>query len=71
VLEPLTKDPNAAAIASTRLAVLDRAEGRPTEARKRLDDVLSANPAQLPALLIKSRFLLTEPLVRSFIAARA
>jgi len=60
VLEPLTKDPRARGVASTRLAVLDRAEGHAAEARKRLDDVLSANPTDLSALMVKSGFLITE-----------
>ena len=60
VLEPLTKDPRAAAVASTRLALLDRADGRAADAQKRLDDVLSTDSTQLSALIVKSGFLVSD-----------
>ncbi len=60
VLQPLTEDSRAAAIASTRLAVLDQVEGRGADARKRIDSALSADPTQLSALMVKSGFLLAD-----------
>ena len=60
VLESLTKNPKTTASAATRLAALDHAAGRSEEARMRLESVLSVDSTQLPALLLKSGFLLTE-----------
>jgi tetratricopeptide (TPR) repeat protein len=60
VLEPIVKDPKAAASATTRLAALDRAAGRSEEADKRLDGILTTDGKQLQALLLKSSFLLAD-----------
>jgi tetratricopeptide (TPR) repeat protein len=60
VLEPVVKDPKAAASASTRLAALDRAAGRSAEAYKRIDTLLAADATLLQALLLKSGFLVAD-----------
>jgi tetratricopeptide (TPR) repeat protein len=60
LLEPLTKDPKMSASANTRLAVMDRLAGHPAEAYTRIDSILATDSKQLPALLLKSSFLLED-----------
>ena len=58
LLEPIAKDPKTASAANTRLAVLDQAAGDSAGAGRRLETVLSSNPKELSALLVKSNLLL-------------
>jgi len=69
LLQPLTKDPKATSAASLRLAVLDRADGHPTEAYRRVDSILSSDPKHLQALVLKSTFLLEDKKLDDALAA--
>ena len=60
VLEPVIRDPKVTAAVTIRLAALDRAAGRPDEAYKRLDAILTGDKKHLEALVLKSTFLLAD-----------
>ena len=60
VLEEIAKSQGAYSAARTRTALLDYATKGSTEGNKVIDDVLAKDPKNVPALLTKARFLMTE-----------
>jgi len=69
LLEPLTKDQKAGYAAIARLAMLDRAAGRPADGYHRLDSILASDPKQLQALVLKSNFLFEDRKLDDALAA--
>lgn len=60
VLEELSQRKDSVAAAGTRRAMIDYTrKGRP-EGNRRIDEVLAGDPKNVPALLVKSRFLANE-----------
>ena len=60
LIEPLTKEGRAMAMANVRLAALDHTAGNRDEAYARLEKVLATEPNNMPALLAKTSMLLTD-----------
>ncbi len=54
------KDPQAFAAAQTRLAAIEYSNGQTTDAHRRLDDLLAAQPKSVASLVLKAQLLLTE-----------
>jgi tetratricopeptide (TPR) repeat protein len=60
VLVDAAKQPAAWAAARARMAAIHYARGQQAEGHKAIDDVLAKEPKNLQALLVKSRFLVSE-----------
>jgi tetratricopeptide (TPR) repeat protein len=60
ILQPMSTNPQTSASANVRLAALDYKGGGHGEAFRRLAAVLERDPANLPALLLKSSWLLSD-----------
>ena len=60
VLQPLTQDPKSSALANVRLAALDRVAGQVRRGVQELDAVLTSNPGNLQAQLLRGSFLLDD-----------
>ncbi len=61
VLQGLASDKTVAADAAARIAAIDFAAGRTTEALARLDDILAKERNNLRARLLKARILVSDP----------
>ena len=60
MLQPLSNASDGASAANIRLAALDHAAGRKSEAYQKLDAVIASEPTNLQALLVKTSMLLSD-----------
>jgi len=60
LLTEAAKDQTGVSETATRLAAIDYTAKRTADAHKRLDEVLKQDPRHVPAMLMKTRFLLAE-----------